>query len=153
MTTGTLKTAKHTTIATLDAIDNPFAGHLPPDNNRVSGTETTVWEIEATLFQYKKEGDEDYHLALKDGSGHEIVAEIPALDCLVGTPTKLKNLILQARNDFDAQFTATGTKKPANIKVRITGPAMFDKKHPEDPIGDSPNYIEIHSVLTIKFNP
>ena len=151
-TTGTVKTPKRTTIATLDAIENPFDGHLPPDNNRVTGTETTIWEIEGTLFQYKKEGDEDYHLALRNGS-NEIVAEIPSPDCLIGTPTKLKKLILKARSDFDAQFTATGSPKDANIKVRITGPAMFDKKHPLDPIGDSPNHLEIHPILTIKFTP
>jgi hypothetical protein len=150
-TTGKLKTPKKTDIKTLIAIENPFTGHLPPKFNRVTGTETTIWKIEATVFLFVKEDDEDYHLALKDDQGRTMVAEIPAPNCLKKTPEALKDLILQARQDFDKRFTATGTPKDANVRVVITGPAMFDKKHPKNPLGDAANHIEIHPIISIRF--
>ncbi len=150
-TTGPLKAPKHTDIKTLAALDNPFKGKLPPDFNRVTGIETTIWEIEGTLFKFIKEDDEDYHLAIRDSSGNTMVVEIPAPDCLSKTPRKLKEMITAARLAFDGRFTATGNPKDASARVRITGPAMFDKKHPNDPIGDSPNHLEIHPVLKIEF--
>jgi hypothetical protein len=111
--------------------------------------------IEATLFDYKEEagahGDSDYHLAIKDSAGRTVIAEIPKPDCLNNTPEPLKSMITQARSDFDSHFTATGSFKTANQKVRITGPGMFDKLHGQK--GVAPNGIEIHPVIKIEFLP
>src|SRR6267142_2260024 len=53
-----------------------------PANNRVSPYETTQWVLNATLTQYKLEGDSDYHLILSDASGNTLIAEIPSPSCV-----------------------------------------------------------------------
>src|SRR5215471_14206315 len=44
-----------------------------PATSRVSPAETTMWIVNATLTQYKAEGDSDYHLVLSDSSGRTII--------------------------------------------------------------------------------
>ncbi|MEO8036774.1 MAG: hypothetical protein ABI837_20235, partial [Acidobacteriota bacterium] len=39
-----------------------------PSNSRISPRETTQYRLGATLTSYKKEGDSDYHLVIKDSS-------------------------------------------------------------------------------------
>src|SRR5437870_5217018 len=61
-----LQSTSQTTIASLDAIPAPSS---LPSNNRVAPTETTVYQLQATLTEYKLEADSDYHLVLSDGAG------------------------------------------------------------------------------------
>jgi|ERR1700730_2233278 len=146
---GNLKTAIPTTIPALRSIPAPPS----PGNTRVGPTEATIWIIEATITDYKIEGgakgDQDYHLALDDGSGRTMIAEIPSSSCLKQTPEPLKSMIKQARADFDAKFTVTGKFQHADQKVRITGPGMFDRIHGQK--GVAPNGIEIHPIIKIEF--
>jgi hypothetical protein len=58
-----------TTVAALTALAAP---NTIPDNKRVQPTETTLWVINATLKQYQKQADSDYHLLLTDGAGHQM---------------------------------------------------------------------------------
>jgi hypothetical protein len=55
-------------------------------NARLGPPEATLWVIEATITDYKREcratGDQDYHLALKDDAGRTMIAEIPDPHCL-----------------------------------------------------------------------
>jgi hypothetical protein len=117
--------------------------------------ETTIWVIEGVLKHYKEEkgdsGDNDYHLAVEDSSGRSLVVEIPAPGCLRSTPQPLRDMIKQARRDFDAKFDVTGSFKDTSTRVRVTGPAMFDKVHGTAPRGVAPNQIEIHPVIKIEF--
>lgn len=119
-----------------------------PMNSRVAPFETTVWTINATLFEYKFEDDSDYHLVLRDDSGNTIIAEIPNPGC-VGSGSPFAALIANARIKFNAMFTASTSFKIANVPVQITGPAMFDFIHGQT--GVAPNGIEIHPVLDINF--
>jgi hypothetical protein len=117
--------------------------------------ERKIWVIEATLTDYKEErgahGDTDYHLALKDGT-RTMIAEIPKPTCVTGTtPEPLRDMIHQARADFDAKFHVTGSFKQTNTKVRITGPAMYDIVHGTPQRGVARNGIEIHPILKIEF--
>src|SRR5258707_956741 len=121
-----------------------------PANNRVSPYETTQWVLNATLTQYKLEGDSDYHLVLSDASGNTLIAEIPSPSC-VGSGSPFGPGIQNARNQFDARFTATTSFQTANIPVQVTGVGMFDFLHGQT--GVAPNGIEIHPVLNIVFNP
>lgn len=121
-----------------------------PANNRVSPFETTVWVLTATLTQYKLEDDSDYHLILQDASGNTLIAEIPLPAC-VGSGSPLLSKITNARNQFNARFTPTGSFQTANIPVQVTGVGMFDFLHGQT--GVAPNGIEIHAVLDIIFNP
>src|SRR5258708_3810461 len=127
----------------------PAPSPIPP-NNRVSPYETTQWVLNATLTQFKLESDSDYHLILSDASGNTLIAEIPAPSC-VGTGSVFASGIQNARNEFDAKYTATSSFQTANIPVQVKGVGMFDFLHGQT--GVAPNGIEIHAVLDIIFNP
>jgi hypothetical protein len=57
-----LQSTSQTTIAALDAL--PAPGNLPA-NNRIQPTETTMFQVHATLTEYKLESDSDYYLVLR----------------------------------------------------------------------------------------
>jgi hypothetical protein len=69
----------------------------------------------------------------------------------VGTGSIFATGIQNARNQFDAHYTATSSFKTANVPVQVKGAGMFDFLHGQT--GVAPNGIEIHSVLDIVFNP
>src|SRR5207248_4382650 len=79
-----------TTITSMVALQKP--AHWANDLPRQAPVETTVWVITAVLTDYKIEletehgipvgGDSDYHLALSDGDGHTMIAEIPLFGCV-----------------------------------------------------------------------
>ncbi|MDQ1639117.1 MAG: hypothetical protein QOF62_2456 [Pyrinomonadaceae bacterium] len=136
-----------TTLAALTALAAP---NPIPDNKRVQPTETTVWVITATLKQYQKQADSDYHLLLIDGAGHQMIAEIPSPNCVApGSPFAAG--VSRARAQFEAKFTATSALKNANVPVQITGVGFFD--YLAGQTGVAPNGIEIHPILDIVFNP
>lgn len=136
-----------TTLAALTALAPP---NPIPDNKRVQPTETTLWVINATLKQYQKQADSDYHLLLVDGAGHQMIAEIPSPTCLPsGSPFVAG--VTRARTQFDAKFTAGSTLKSANVPVQITGVGFFD--YLAGQTGVAPNGIELHPILDIVFSP
>ena len=138
------------TSTTIAALRTPAAPSPIPANNRVSPWETTQWVINATLTQYKLEGDSDYHLVLKDAGGLTMIVEIPSPTC-VGAGSPFLAGIVNARNEFNARFTATTSFQTANIPVQIKGVGMFDFLHGQT--GVAPNGIELHPVLDVVFNP
>jgi hypothetical protein len=140
-----LQSTSQTTIAALDAIGAP--SNLPA-NNRVKPTETTVYQLHATLTEYKLEADSDYHLVLSDGAGHTMIGEIPDPSC-VGSSSPLLSSIQKARSEFDAKYTATGSFKTANVPVTVTGVGFFDFNHGQT--GVAPNAIELHAMLDVQF--
>src|ERR1041385_6101272 len=142
-----LNSSTNTTIAALRA---PAAPSPIPPNNRVSPWETTEWVLNATLTLYKLESDSDYHLVLQDTNGLTMIVEIPSPSC-VGAGSPFLPGITNARNEFNARFTATTSFQTANIPVQIKGVGMFDFLHGQT--GVAPNGIEIHPVLNIVFNP
>lgn len=136
-----------TTLATLTSLSPP---RTIPDNKRAQPTETTLWVINATLKQYQKQADSDYHLLLIDGAGHQMIAEIPSPNCMAsGSP--FASGVSRARAQFDAKFTATSALKNANVPVQITGVGFFD--YLAGQTGVAPNGIELHPILDIVFNP
>ena len=142
-----LNSSTNTTIAALRA---PAAPSPIPPNNRVSPWETTEWVLNATLTLYKLESDSDYHLVLQDANGLTMIVEIPSPSC-VGAGSPFLPGITNARNEFNARFTATTSFQTANIPVQIKGVGMFDFLHGQT--GVAPNGIELHPVLDVIFNP
>ncbi len=140
-----LQSTTQTTISSLDALPAPSS---LPSNNRVQPTETTVFQINATLTEYKLEADSDYHLVLSDGAGHTMIGEIPDPAC-VGSTSPLLSGIENARSEFDANYTATGSFRTANVAVTLTGVGFFDFMHGQT--GVAPNGIELHAVLDVQF--
>lgn len=142
-----LNSSTNTTIAALRA---PAAPSPIPPNNRVSPWETTEWVLNATLTEYKLESDSDYHLVLQDAGGLTMIVEIPSPSC-VGAGSPFLSGITNARNEFNARFTATTSFQTANIPVQVKGVGMFDFLHGQT--GVAPNGIELHPVLDVIFNP
>lgn len=142
-----LNAPTNTTITAMRAFTAP--NPIPP-NNRITGPETTLWVINATLTLFKLESDSDYHLVIQDASGTTMITEIPSPTC-VGSGSPFLPGITNARSEFDARFTATTSFQTANIPVKVTGVGMFDFLHGQT--GVAPNGIELHAVLDIVFNP
>src|SRR5215469_18373614 len=142
-----LNSSTSTTITSMRAFTAP---NPIPANNRISGPETTVWVINATLTLFKLESDSDYHLVIQDASGNTMITEIPSPSCVASGSPFLPD-ITNARAAFDAKFTATTSFQTANIPVQVTGVGMFDFPHGQT--GAAPNQIELHPVLNIVFNP
>jgi hypothetical protein len=140
-----LQSTTQTTIASLISLPAPTT---LPANNRVRPTETTVFQLHATLTEYKLEPDSDYHLVLNDGSGNTMISEIPSPSC-VGSSSVLLSSIQNARSEFDARYTTTSSFQTANVPVTITGVGFFDFLHGQT--GVAPNGIELHAVLDIQF--
>jgi hypothetical protein len=136
-----------TTIAALTSLATP--GSIP-DNNRIQPTETTVWVINATLRAYQKQSDQDYHLQLIDGAGHQMIAEIVSPSC-VNPSSPFAAGVSRARAQFDAKYKPNTSVKNVNIPVQITGVGFFD--HLEGQQGVAPNGIELHPIIDIIFSP
>ncbi len=142
-----LNAPTNTTITAMRAFTAP---NPIPANNRITGPETTLWVINATLTLFKLESDSDYHLVIQDASGNTMITEIPSPSC-VGAGSPFLPGITNARAEFDGRFNATTSFQTANIPVKITGVGMFDFLHGQT--GVAPNGIELHAVLDIVFNP
>ena len=140
-----LQSTTRTTIAALAALPAPSN---PPANNRVQPTETTIFQLDATLVEYKLEADSDYHLVLNDGAGNTLIGEIPSPTC-VGSSSLLMSGIQKARSEFDAHYTVTSSFQTANVPVTVTGVGFFDFLHGQT--GVAPNGIELHAVLDVQF--
>lgn len=136
-----------TTISYLDSLPAPST--LPSDS-RIQPTETTAYEVNATLVEYKLETDSDYHLVLKDSQGNTMIAEIPDPAC-VGSGSPFAAGIQNARSEFDARYSATTSFQTANIPVQVKGVGFFDFNHGQT--GVAPNAVELHPVVDIVFNP
>lgn len=122
---------------------------IVPPSNRISPWETTIWTVTATLVQYKREADSDYHFVLLDEFGNTMIAEIPSPDCLPETAPFISE-IRTARQQFDSRFQASRTFATANVRVQVSGIGMFDFIHGQT--GVAPNGIELHPVLDIQFD-
>jgi len=134
-----------TTIANLRSLTPPVT---PPDNARVAPAETTVYTIRATMTLFKLESDVDYHIVVQDENGNTMVTEIPCPCCVAGGSPFAAG-IANARQEFDARFTATTFFQPVTVPVQITGVGFFDFIHGQT--GVAPNGIELHPILDIKF--
>ena len=132
-------------VASLIALAAP--NPIPP-TSRVQPTETTVWMLNATLTEFKLEGDQDIHLVIVDSSGDSMIAEIPDPNC-VGSGSPFAAAIANARSEFTAQYAPGPNFQTVNVPVQIKGVAMFDFLHGQT--GVAPNGIELHPVLDIVF--
>ncbi|HEV1994570.1 MAG TPA: hypothetical protein VGR03_09585, partial [Candidatus Acidoferrum sp.] len=76
------------------------------DRQRQSFTEKTIWRIEVTITDLKREADGDYHLVLKGASGETMIGEVPtATTTFVGNSPWLEN-ITEARKEVDDKIVS-----------------------------------------------
>lgn len=136
-----------TTIAELDK--KPYPSKRP-SNNRVTDVEKTVYVVDAFIVYYAHESnDDDFHLALSDGKGHKMIAEIPDPSCLSSSDPFLPG-VTKSRQAVIDNLHITSTFQKGHIPVRITGVGFFDKKHGQKGMAKD-NAIELHPVLDIQF--
>lgn len=152
-----------TTIAELTAL--PVPPVLPLDG-RSDGAEKTVWQLTATLREFGREADGDYHMVLADAQGNTMIGEIPN-PADITSPSYFATQITGARTALDAHFNvvedisapsaqgapaSAGTTgfRQAGITVTLTGLGFFDFAHGQN--GVAPNAIELHPVINVAFD-
>lgn len=155
ISTGELAQFVVTTIAQLSAQPWPFTWkknkfpELWTYKLRHGQAEFVIWQINATIIEKRNEDDGDYHLVLRSGK-RKMIGEIPAEECVEATPAPLKEMIRQARKDFDDYIAAGHTASNMKAKVRLTGIGFFDRVH--GGVGQvKKNGIELHPIIKIEF--
>jgi hypothetical protein len=138
------KSVVRTTIGYLRSL--PAPAQLPP-RNRLRPVETTMWSVDASLLRYRMEPDSDYHLVLADSSGHTMIAESPAPQCIGVSP--FLPAIRVVRRAFTTRFAPTKVWQRLRLAVSVTGVGFFDFKHGQS--GVAPNAIELHPVLGMRW--
>lgn len=135
-----------TTIAAMRALPVP---PKRPKDQRADATERTVFTIDATLVQFKREPDQDIHLVIDDANKVKMIAEVPDPQCFHGT-SRFVAQITDARAVVLRTVSVTTSYKAAtSIPITITGVGFFDAK--DHGSGGTPNGIELHPVLNIVF--
>jgi hypothetical protein len=137
--------ANYTSVGEMGSWTRP--AHVPT-YNRVDPVETNLWYVEATLVQFRRDTDRDYHLVLQDAYGNTMIAEIPDPACVDGSSV-FSDGIANARAEMDAVFNVTTAWRTVNVPVQIIGVGFFDFNHGQT--GHAPNYVELHPVLDIQF--
>jgi hypothetical protein len=112
-------------------------------SHRVQGTEFTVYTVTVNLVHVYQEHDLDQHMAINDGAGHFMLAELPDTSCAQSSH------FLSSINRAHAELAAWSGSTPA--RVQITGVGFFDGVTNQS--DQAPNQIELHPVLDINFNP
>jgi hypothetical protein len=123
----------------------PKPSHYPT-NNRIAPTELHVFQITATVTQYKEEADSDIHLVLHD-SGHSMIAEIPAPNC-VGSTSRWRSNIASTRSTWTHVYPLSTSWHHINRRVTLRGLGFFDVPHGQT--GVAPNAIELHPVIRLQ---
>lgn len=133
-----------------DATIAGLGGIAPPQDptDRVAPTETTVFRLsDVQLTAFKQEDDSDIHVALTDGRGHTMIAELPSPSCDTTAPPALRDRMAAARAAFVAACgPPTGSYKTLTGTATLTGVGFFDRIHGQR--GVAPNGIELHPVLS-----
>jgi hypothetical protein len=120
-----------------------------PQSGRVAPTEITVYDVTATLVEFKAEDDGDYHLVIADSAGRTMIAEIPAVNCAGGSV--FASMISAARSAFASRFSPTSSFQRVSVPIEVRGVGFFDFLHGQT--GVAPNGIELHPVLSVSFSP
>jgi hypothetical protein len=127
-----------------------LAGPRPlPQSGRVAPTELTVYDVTATLVEFKAEDDGDYHLVIADSAGRTMIAELPAVNCVGGSV--FASMISGARSAFASRFSPTSSLQRVSLPIEVRGVGFFDFLHGQT--GVAPNGIELHPVLSVSFSP
>ena len=134
-------------MTTIENLVNLAAPKNLPQSNRLSPTETEIYQLQATLLEVNQTDDSDYHLLIADSSGHQMIAEIPDPQC-VSASSLVKDQIQSARNYIDQKIQVSHQSQKVNILINLTGIGFFDVPHAQ---GAAANGIELHPALSIQF--
>ena len=134
----------NTSIASLSSRPMPSSY---PTNTRIAPAELHVWQVTATVTQYKEEADSDIHLVLHDSAGRSMIAEIPSPGC-VGSTSRWRTNISSARTTWTNTYPLSTSWHHINRSVTLRGLGFFDPPHGQT--GISHNGIELHPVIQVQ---
>lgn len=138
-----------TTVGDLAAlkIETPVTGHGP---RGVRPEEFHMYTVEAVVGFAKKETDQDAHIVLLDGVD-SMIAESVDPRCAKGSAF-LQGIEAARREILAAigakKLTTAAIRRLKGKRVRVGGPAFFDKLHGQT--GVAPNGVEIHPILSFE---
>src|SRR5262249_29775798 len=133
-----------TTIASLVKIPKP--PHYPT-NNRIAPTELHVFQVTATVTQYKEEADSDIHLVLHDAARRSTIAERPAPNW-VSSASRWRCNIGSTRTTWTHAYPLSTSWHHISRKVTLRGLGFFDVPHGQT--GVAPNAIELHPITRVQ---
>jgi len=134
-------TPKQTTIQAMN--ETSTSGIQITGKTERQGIEKQVYTIQNCFISKAMiESDNDIHLAIEDGAGHHMVAEIPDPKCAEAKKSdfykdykKVRTTFLKYQNVYN------------HYRFNITGVLFVDKKHPKPPVGNASNNVELHPVI------
>jgi hypothetical protein len=141
-------TPRSATVDALRGLPQPRVGLNTP---RVTGVETTTYEIQVDLVRMSLEADEDIHLVVAEpgNASHTLIVEFAAPSCQGVTESTARAQIAAARSGF-AQVCGMPSRAafaPLSGSARLTGVGFFDVFHGQN--GVAPNGIELHPVMRV----
>jgi hypothetical protein len=115
---------------------------------RLRGVERKTYSVRARLVKVKRESDGDFHLVIRGlRSTGTMVTELPDPNCDGAARSRKRTEMAAARSAFvDACGPATRYWRTLNGSATIVGVGFFDIVHRS--IGQGPNYLELHPLLS-----
>ena len=135
---------KTTTIAKLATLDT-IKTKIGKSTERLA-VERQVYLIKEVLItEAILQKDNDIHLVIEDGKGGTLLAEIPDPDCPQAKKSEFRDDFIASHEIF-MQHQHTFTE----FWWEISGVLFVDAKHSKSPLGNNPNNVELHPVLSLK---
>jgi len=130
------------------------APQVLPEDSRIAPLEFQAFTVRAHLIGVKEEDDRDFHLLLADieDPSSTMIAEIPSGECSAACSSRYASSFEDARREVESQLGMPAdrfTDTRGDVIVDVTGIAFFDFFHRQR--GVAPNAIELHPVLSIRF--
>ena len=140
-----------TTVSWL--VSQPAPPFLPA-GARIAPIETEMFVVRARLVGFKEETDRDFHVVIADLNepAQTMIVEIPSTECSGACASAHAGEFESARAEFVAREGTPAPRVervPGNQIVVVTGVGFFDFLHGQT--GVAPNAIELHPVLSIRF--
>lgn len=145
-------TTNYSSIKKIKKIDREVWHEIDPRSN----VEYLTVQFKCKIKKYKEEtgdsGDNDYHVVIYQEGNSQItmVAEIPDPNCPNVKNSKYVKNFKDSRKVIDDNDNTSGSsdwKTVTNKTYTIYGVLFRDKKH--NAVGQLPNYVEIHPVLSL----
>jgi hypothetical protein len=135
-------------------LTSQVAPQVLPEDSRIAPLEFQAFTVRARLLGIKEEDDRDFHILLADIADptSTMIAEIPSDECSAACSSRYASSFEDARREVESQLGMPAdrfTDTRGDVIVDVTGIAFFDFFHRQR--GVAPNAIELHPVLSIRF--
>ena len=148
--TNPVKTTVEAMLALPRPAGMPLNASAPEfQNKRAQPVETTVWQIEADVLDFKAMPDGDYRVTIRGASGKTLILEMPNPGPeFVRPDSRFAGEIKAARTAFDTKMNPAGKARPEKAHAIITGVGFFGRNY-NPKTAEKGNLIQLHPVLKI----